>query len=333
LDAPEDPSPRILGRRAFGRDVERELWSFDRLRQPANYVRNTHRQAATRALRVDGGLGFARGSRFDLLGLTDVGKELADAFLSQKVGKPALRDWLVGWVRGEKDVPVKRPKLTEVLSPDSPTPEEREVVRRRLFDVSSLESEKRHHLAVAIGRAADLPNVGNVVVERLRDAGRRKQADEVVAAFAFGAVLDRARGVVAKLTRAIEPERGGVQLAKLAHAPALKRAMKDLRAIAVGYAQKADAANVAEPASRAFADAVAAANDCDAIKLVVSRAGEVLGLADGSVVRGALFRVIDATHDVADPEEGSAEPDWTGRTFRIANLHALMRDVDQRGAR
>ncbi len=48
---PQDPSRRILGRRALGRDAEREVWSFHRLRQATNYVRNTHRQAATRALR------------------------------------------------------------------------------------------------------------------------------------------------------------------------------------------------------------------------------------------------------------------------------------------
>ena len=60
---PEEPSDRILGKRAFGRDREGLVWTFQRLRQSLNYVRNTHRQAATRAIRLQegGGLGFATG--------------------------------------------------------------------------------------------------------------------------------------------------------------------------------------------------------------------------------------------------------------------------------
>ena len=42
---PTDPSSRILGRRAFARDADSEIWSFQRLRQPTHYVRNTHPQA------------------------------------------------------------------------------------------------------------------------------------------------------------------------------------------------------------------------------------------------------------------------------------------------
>jgi hypothetical protein len=67
---------------------------------------------------------------------------------------------------------------------------------------------------------------------------------------------------------------------------------------------------------------------------MVDRAGEVLALADGSVIRGALFRVVDTTDETRDLEDGAAsiEPDRTGRTFRIANFHSLLRDVDPPGA-
>jgi hypothetical protein len=47
----DNRSTRILGTRAFGRDLDSRIWTFDRLRQATNYVRNTHRQAATRAIR------------------------------------------------------------------------------------------------------------------------------------------------------------------------------------------------------------------------------------------------------------------------------------------
>jgi len=334
---PEDPSPRILGRRAFGRDAEREVWSFHRLRQATNYVRNTHRQAATRAVRVDGGLGFARGSRFDLLELEPVGCALADAFLDQRVGKggTSLRKWLLGWLGGNRDISGWPKTLLQSLSPEHATDEERTLVRSRLLGTSTPASEKRQRLAKAVGRAVDVPDIESVVVVRLCDAGHREQANEVVVARAFGAVLDRARDVVAQLTSVVEPGRGGVKLATLVTDSDLKRSFKDLRSAAKSYMEKANTAKVNEPTSRAFADAVAVANDSEAIRLLVRRAGEVLGLADGSVVRGPLFRVVDASAETGDLEDGAAsiEPDRTGRTFRIANLHSLLRDVAPRGAR
>ena len=63
--------------------------------------------------------------------------------------------------------------------------------------------------------------------------------------------------------------------------------------------------------------------------------GTCFGLADGSVTRGPLFRLVDGTDEGRGLEDGAAsiEPDRTGRTFRVANLHSLLRDVDQRGGR
>jgi hypothetical protein len=334
---PQDPSRRILGRRAFARDAEREVWSFHRLRQATNYVRNTHRQAATRALRVDSGLGFASGSRFDLLELEPVGRALADSFLGQNVGQggTTLRKWIVGWLRGEKELPASHGSFRKALSPEHATDDERTLVRSRLLETSSSASEKRQRLARAIGRAADLPSIEGGVVVRLREAGHHEQANELVAARAFGAVLDRSRDAVAALTRAVEPGRGGVKLATLASDSALKRSIKHLRAASKNYVEKANTAGVKEATSRSFADAVGASDDAEALRILARRSGEVLGLADGSVTRGPLFRVIDGNDEANDLEDGAAsiEPDRTGRTFRIANLHSLLRDVDPRGAR
>jgi hypothetical protein len=180
-----------------------------------------------------------------------------------------------------------------------------------------------------------MPDIEGVVVIRLRQDGHREQANQVLAARAFGAVLDRARDTVASLTQAVEPGRGGLKLATLATDSAIKRSLKDLRSAAKGYLEKANVAKVSEPRSRLFAEAVAAADDREAIKLLVRRAGEVLGLAVDSVIRGPLFRVVDAYEESGDAEDGapSIEPDRTGRTFRIANFHSLLRDVDPRGAR
>jgi hypothetical protein len=334
---PQDPSRRILGRRAFGRDPEREVWSFKRLRQPANYVRNTHRQAATRAIRVDGGLGFARGSRFDLLELEPVGRALANAFLEQRVGqgRTSLRKWLLGWLDRDREILGWPKTLLQALSPEHPSDEERDLIRSRLLGTLTQAGEKRQRLARAFGRAADMPDIEDGVVFSLREAGHREQANEVVAARAFGAVLDRARDAVANLTRVVEQGRGGVKIVTLASDSALRKSIKDLRSASNNYLKKANTASVAEASSRSFADGVIAADDSEAIRLLVRRAGEVLGLADGSVVRGSLFRVVDGNDENSDLEDGSdsIEPDRTGRTFRIANLHSLLRDVDHRGTR
>jgi hypothetical protein len=332
---PQDPSRRILGRRAFGRDADREVWSFRRLRQAMNYVRNTHRQAATRAIRVDGGLGFARGSRFDLLKLEPVGRALANAFLEQRVGQggTSLRKWLLGWLNGNHEVSGAPKTLLYALSPEHATDNERALVRSRLLGTSTPESEKRQRLARAVGRAVDLTDIEGGVIVRLREAGHLEQANEIVAARAFGAVLDRARDAVANLTRAVEPVRGGVKLVTLASDSALRKSIKNLRSVSNNYIHQAKTASVKEATSRSFADAIVVADDSEAIRLLVRRADEVLWLADGSVVRGPLFRIVDGADETRDLEDGaeSIEPDRTGRTFRIANLHSLLRDVDQRG--
>lgn len=334
---PTTRSRRILGSRAFGRDGQSEVWSFQRLRQATNYVRNTHRQAASRALRVDGGLGLARGPRFDLLELEPVGRALADAFLNQRVGKggTSLRKWLMGWLDGDRDVSGWPKTLRHALSPEHGTEEERSLVRSRLLGTATAASEKRRRLADAVGRAEAMRDVERDVVVRLREAGAREQTQEILAARAFGAVLDRARDAVASLTRAVEPGRGGVKLATLTNDSALARTIKDLRAAVENYLEKANTAKVNEATSRAFAHSVVAADDAEAIRLLVRRSGEVLGLAADSVVRGPLFRVVDTTDEASDFEDGAAsiEPDRTGRSFRIANLHSLLRDVDHRGAR
>jgi hypothetical protein len=336
---PQDPSRRILGRRAFGRDAEREVWSFRRLCQVTCYVRNTHRQAATRAISVEGGLGFARGSRFDLLELEPVGRALADALLERRVGRggTSLRRWLLDWLQGEREITSRPTTLLQALSPEHPNHDECALVRSRLLGTSTSASQKRQCLALAIGRGAALANIEEDVVARLREAGHREQASEIVAARAFGAVLDRARDAVASITRAVESGRGGVQLTMLARDSSVRKSIKDLRAASKNYVERAGVAGANEATSRAFADAVVTGDDAEAVGLLVRRSGAVLGLADNcsSVTRGSLFRIVSGSEEASDLEDGAAsiEPDRTGRTFRIANLHSLLRDVGQGGPR
>jgi hypothetical protein len=333
----DSKSTRVLGRRAFGRDNDGDPWAFSQLRKVTNYVRNTHRQTAMRAIRSTQGLGFAQGTRFDQFELEPIGQDLAREFLDQRVGqgRGTLGSWLREWIENRNAVPSQPTTLLVALSPESATKKECEIVRSRLLGVKSPECETRKFLAQALEVDADLPDIEKTVVKRLRQAGRAAQADMVLAARAFGAMLDRARDAVASLTRAVEPERGDVKLTKLGSDSAIKKSIKKLQDASKNYIDKANTAAVKEATSRSFADAVTAGDDEGVIRFLAGRSGEVLGFADDSVTRGSLFRIVNGTDEASDLEDGasSIEPDRAGRTFRIANFHALLHDTKQGGAR
>jgi hypothetical protein len=342
-----DGSDRILGTRAFTHDSEKQIWRFEQLSKPSFYVRNTHRQAASRALKSDGesdgGLGFASGPRFDLLVLESVGRELANTFLQQRVGTGGmtLHKWLQGWIEDTRDVSAVKTSLHKKLSPEQPSDEERDFVRRRVLDTSTPACTTRQRLASAIGTVKKLPDIEKVIIPRLRREGHEAQAAEIVAARAFGAMLDRARDVIGELTRAIEPK--PISVAALAKEKSIARALLSLKQSAHSFVEKAEKASIdssKEPTSHAFAFAKTILNAADseqAIRFMVSKSGTVIRLSDEFVAPGDLFRVIDAGESTGDQEEGatSIEPDiaqqhQTGRTFRIANLHSLLRDIGSR---
>jgi len=332
----EQESRRILGRRAFGRDEKNEIWDFRRLQQRVFYVQNTHRQGTTRAIRMETGLGFCQGTRFDLLELDPVGKALADAFLKQRIAPNlggSLRRWLLGWVRGGREVSNGSPTLWRALSPTQPSREEQELVHSRLLETSSKGCQKRQRLSKALGRAATMPDIEGTVVPRLRATGHAQQADEVVAARAFGGMLDRAREVTAEITRVVESARGGVRLSNIAGDADVRLALTRLRAAADNFVAKADVANVMEATSRAFAKEVGVEGDSELVRFLVPRVEGLLAFADGNVCRGPLFRRLDGADAREGVDEGAAsiEPDSTGRTFRLANLHSIIRDTMPRG--
>ncbi len=99
---------------------------------------------------------------------------------------------------------------------------------------------------------------------------------------------------------------------------------------------KANTAQVTEATSHAFAKSLENSEDEQVIRMLVRRVGQVLNLSDVRVIRGQLFRVVEPSMDAAREEENledgaaSIEPDRTGRTFRIANFHSLLRDLAPR---
>jgi len=329
----EHESERVLGTRAFGREEARDIWSFDKLRLRQNYVRNTHRAAATRAVRTDGGLGLASGQRFDLLEVEPVGRALANAFLTQSVGKggTTLGSWLKRWIRDEVDG-VGAGKTHQVaMSPEVPTNEERQIIRARLFDIASPNASKRKTLAAAIGLPKNPPDVDKLIA-RLRKV-HPVQADEISAARAFGAMLDRCRDVVAHLTRVIEPARSGLGVAQLARDKDVAAAVAALKSAAGMFAERIEQTKSAvDSTAGALASSLIKGDTEACVRIIVGRASDLLALAGSLVVRGALFRVVSATEAVDGVEEGAStiEPDRTGRTFRIANLHSILLDIEPR---
>jgi len=326
---------RILGKRAFGRDGD-VVWGFKELRDPKHYVRNTHRQAASRALQTDGGIGLATGARFDVLELSEIGQQLADAFLDQSVGKGGgrLRKQLIEWIRGG-EIAVSR-TLRHALSPLHPTVEERGIVHARVFGAATPACEKRSRARVAIGAAAEMREMTEVAA-RLREKGHGTQADEVLAAYAFGSMIDRARDLAAVLSLKVQETRAGLPRSAIGRDAEFKRTAAALQTAAKSFRSKAEVAKFSEPKSNAFVHALESADVVATASLVAKSTPEVFSIADDRVMRGPLFRLVENSESMQDLEaeaarEGDAaesiEPDRTNQTFRLANLHALVRDLE-----
>lgn len=320
-------SKRILGVRAFGRDPDFMIRSFERLQRVDCYVRNTWRQAAVRAMRGEGGLGFVSGRRFDRFRLENVGVALADSFLAQRVGKMKLATWLGSWLEGGEEPSSISSSLVAALSPETPTAEECSWVDQRLLGTATAACEKRRRLRDSLEESETEPDVERDVVPRLHAAGHAQQAREILAALGFGAMLDRSIELVAGVTRVIEGAPRGHAPDVLTEDEDVDRACSRLLESARTFVSRAREAGVTESSSNAYAHEILTARDPPhLVERVVARSPKLFSRADGAVIRGPLFRVLQGGDGVEDEEE-LPEPDRTGRTFRIANFHALVRDL------
>ncbi len=330
LEWSHDPGgDRILGKRAFGRDGD-GVWDFGRLRRTKHYVQNTHRQAASRALRDAGGLGLATGARFDMLELTSPGGQLADAFLDQFVGKGrgSLRTRLTSWLRGDS-LDVSK-TVRDALTPASASAGERARVRERVFGTATDACSRRVHAARALGIAREPRSMPEVAL-RLREEGYVAHADDVVVAHSFGVMIDRARDLAAVVSRRVDEAKLGWPLAAASADKDVKQAVAATRAAGASYRDKAAVAKFDDGRARAFARVLDL--DVAAVVTAVARAApEVLAVADGRMLPGPLFRLVESSEAMrmVELEEGAdtLEPDGTEQTFRLANLHALARDLE-----
>lgn len=333
LEWAADPdAARILGKRAFGRDHDHEIWSFDKLRTTKHYVQNTHRQAATRTLHEERGLGLATGPRFDAYELTSSGEQLAEAFLDQAVGKGggSLRARLAAWLRGE-DIDVSR-TVREALGPSSPSDTERALVRARVFDTAT--SARRRQAANAVGLAQE-PRGMPEVARRLREAGHADHANDVDAAHAFGLMLDRARDLAAAISERVDQSQRGWAITDSVKDGAIANLVAALRKAGSEFLATSEPAKFAESRSTTFASGLA--REVAQVVATVARAtSEVFSVADDRIHRGPLFRVVESSTALREAlrnqetEDGAdtLEPDSTDQTFRLSNLHALARDLE-----
>jgi len=325
-------SERILGKRAFGRDANDDVWAFEQLKTRKHYVQNTHRQAATRTMRDEGGLGLATGPRFDAYKLTTTGSELAGAFLDQPVGKGGgkVRVRLEAWISGDDVDPSST--LYRAVAPSCPSERERELVRARTFGVTGEACERRVHAAQALGHGQKLLEMLEVAA-RLRKAGHIAHANDVVAAHSFGMMIDRSRDVAAIVSRRVDESKVGWPIAEVIGDKEIKTGVAALKSSAAVFLEKAETAKFDESSSRLFARALDKPVG-DVVQTVARATSEVFSVADNRIMRGPLFRPVESSSAMREAieanEDGAdaAEPDSTHQTFRLANLHALTRDLE-----
>jgi hypothetical protein len=319
-------SARILGKRAFGRDQELALWTFSDLKQRRHYVRNTHRQATARALV---GLKLAAGVRFDRFELKDQGPALAAAFLDQQVGTGGtkLRKRLIAWLIGEAEIDPEHESLRSALSPDHPSAAEAKIIQSRLLEVGPSAKNTRLHLSRALGDRESSPDPKGIrysIVPRLEKNGRTQQAQDILTALAFGDMMASARKVLGGIT-ALVADRGSATVKELTIDPQISAQLSDLSRNVKQFHQQAEVAKFADRSSQSFLREIEGEEDPKTIiRNLVRRAKDLLAI-DGDLIRkGPLFRPLQDRSSVRDEE---SPPDDAGdSTFRIANLHALLRD-------
>lgn len=329
---------RVIGKRAFARDeANPETRSFQALIRREHYVVNSYRARTVRALTSTGsggrpaGLGLAHGPRFSGMVLTPAGDELACAFLDFHAGRSNVREHLLRWIGGGA-IPARSPGLCRALHPQTPSAAERKLVAHRLVHVDTPDARKRAALARLLVRHPELPSVSGIVSALRRgDAERRRHADEIDLAFAFGAMLEKAQRLIGAVTVAMERS-VSVDAAVLARRAAVRDGLAALRQAALEYARL----ELADPSrghatAHGFAQRVEALADPGLLLFLASRDGKVVRRGDsGEIARGALFTtmpLVDLEGEADDDGASDPETNAGGRQFGLANLHALARDL------
>ena len=310
----EDETDR--GSRAF--NTYPDVWDYDSLSREQFYVRNTLRQATSRALRdtVDG-IGFVRGRFFNSYALTGPGKELAEVFLSQPAGggRSSLRAWLTSWVGG-KGKPGKN--HLAALGARCATEGEISLVRDRLLGVGGPAGDKRRALQQALAGLGD-DFEPKSVPGKLAKLGHKEHAQEIRVALAFGAFFDAGRSVIEALTIELE-DAPRLSAAAIAKRPDVKKSVTTLKKRGEQYQKQAKVAPH-EDATSLASTVQLAGSDTDILKMLVRRDGQIVAIEDGQVARGALYRVMRE-------EETDDEDEFSERSYRLYQMARLLEEVE-----
>lgn len=146
---------------------------------------------------------------------------------------------------------------------------------------------------------------------------------------------DRARDLAALVSDRVNETGKGWPLASSTRDQDIVRAVSALQSAGSTFAGRAETAKLEEPASRAFVRRLEAPVP-EVVAAVARATDEVFSVADDRVMRGALFRVVESSDSMreltrnrqTDDGADALEPEGTNQTFRLANLHALARDIE-----
>jgi hypothetical protein len=205
-------------------------------------------------------------------------------------------------------------------------------VAHRLVHLDSADALKRGALARILVRHARPPPV-HAILSALRrgNADRRQQAEEIVLAFAFGAMLKEAQRVIAAVTVAMERS-VTVEATVLARRAVVRSGLASLRRATREYARlEHDALTNGHMAAHEFARRIEPLTDAELLQFLASRDGKIVRRGDsGDIAQGALFTTMPTLDLGPDSDDdGATDPETKagGRMFGLSNLHSLARDL------
>jgi hypothetical protein len=341
--SPETHQGRVAGLRI----LPHRGWMFKDLGAAGGYVTNPLRRAASRALPVDGGLGFSDGgailSRMALT--TNVGEIFAQTALEEKIaqGGKTLGPWLRDWVNSNLNLPPQPgdamlANLLKAIGPFKPTKEQRKIVLGRLLldDCSKpkgmQDTGRRRRLVEVIQKhsRAGIRNFDNQVLNSLMKAGKDGQ-EHVTAlrtARAFRQMLDAAVVVVRVC---LLHSNSSLVLAALAEDTDIAAKLNLLRSATSEFLQisKGDVLLQHQDA-KAFAGGVSEDDLPLALRTLIQRDARILLLDETQerVMRGSAFRSdrLDWNDPEADASSGELYLGQKKLPPRIGNLCSLLED-------
>lgn len=271
------------GRQAFNRDEHVSIWRFTELTEPINYVQVTYRQSTVRAL---WGLNLAPGTRYNSMALTDLGRDLNDAFLSQRGLKEDLASWLNGSTISQTRNMAE--KITTI-----PTDKEKTIIQHCLCEHTSDKlghSGRRKSLIEAFGRNTTNPPDIETIKKSLLRSGRdniQQDIDNLDTAVAFDEMMQHGRELV-HICASIIADNPNAKAGQLMEDKGVKQA---LGALCRDAHQFNSSKGEREELAKTFANEILSleADNSELLKTIIGRDGNILAVSGDRIIAGPLF--------------------------------------------